>query len=49
MVSVPAYVTGMGVLKPSMQMRFMTGNVAENWLRFEIQFRVYTVPRANCN
>ena len=31
----------MDVLKPPMQVSFTTSNVAENWRRFERQFRVY--------
>ena len=41
MVSVPTYITGVDVLKPPMQISFITSNVAENWRRFERQFRVY--------
>ena len=41
MVSVPTLITHMDVLKPPMQIRFITSNVAENWRRFERQFRVY--------
>ena len=29
------------MLKPPMQVSFTTSNVAENWIRFERQFRVY--------
>ena len=31
----------MDVLKTPMQMSFITSNVAENWICFERQFRVY--------
>ena len=31
----------MEILKPPMQMNFVSNNVAENWRRFERQFRVY--------
>ena len=31
----------MEILKPPMQINFVSNNVAENWRRFERQFRVY--------
>ena len=31
----------MEILKPPMQMNFVSNNVAENWRRFERHFRVY--------
>ena len=33
----------MEILKPPMQNNFVSNNVAENWRRFERQFRVYYV------